>query len=125
MSNNGESRKEMTMSSFDWSRLDAVVLPMLERRLSQFHTAYQIAIFIKNTEPELFDEIGLPIGGQETGIPNSLAVRVASHYHRHPSVEYAELSDDKIDITFQDENNTTKFASKNDGRFSLFRYQQT
>jgi hypothetical protein len=52
---------------------------MLESRLPKFLTAYQIAIFIKDTQPILFDEIGLPIGGQETGIPNSLAIRVASH----------------------------------------------
>jgi hypothetical protein len=117
--------KEKKMSDFDWSRLDPFVLPMLESHLPKFLTAYQIAIFIKDTQPVLFDEIGLPIGGQETGIPNSLAVRVATHYRRDTRIEYAELYANKIDIVFEDETNKTKKASKNESRFSLFRYRQT
>ncbi|MDQ7024554.1 MAG: hypothetical protein Q9P01_06210 [Anaerolineae bacterium] len=111
------------MSNFDWSRLDPVILSILENNSRQFFTAYQLALLFKEEAEELFNEIGLPIGGLETGERNSLARTIATRYRRHSEVEYAELSDGGIDITFRDETNTTKKASKNDGRYSLFRSQ--
>ena len=96
-----------------------------------FLTAYQIAIEFAHRHPEVFTELGLPLGGLGTGKHNSLAQYLAGELSRRVKnrsipVEGGFLSNWHLNgITFgEDENIVTSSLTGTAFTLSMFRLRE-